>query len=196
MRRTPIATRPSHGHTARTAPRCPAVSCTGLGHARPRPLRLLVHARACARAPGDDLNLKYDGATRVLGESDEIASVTMGDYGNIDMTGKEVYKFATTKVPAVLKEALANAGVEAEDVDWLLLHQANIRIMETVATKLGIPMEKVLANLDEYGNTSAASIPLALDQAVRDGKVKPGDVIATAGFGAGLSWGAAVIRWG
>ena len=98
-------------------------------------------------------------------------------------------------VGGVTGVVLANAGVEAEDVDWLLLHQANIRIMETVATKLGIPMDKVLANLDEYGNTSAASIPLALDQAVRDGKVKPGDVIATAGFGAGLSWGAAVIRW-
>jgi len=75
-------------------------------------------------------------------------------------------------------------------------HQANIRIMETVAKKLGIPMEKVLTNLDEYGNTSAGSIPLALSQAVREGKVKEGDVIAVAGFGAGLSWGSAVIRWG
>lgn len=153
-----------------------------------------MHSNGAGR---QDLNLKYDGAEKVLGASDdEIASVTLGDYDCIAMTGKEVYKFATTKVPAVLKEALANADVEPEDVDWLLLHQANIRIMETVATKLGIPMDKVIANLDEYGNTSAASIPLALDQAVRDGKVKPGDVIATAGFGAGLSWGAAVIRWG
>lgn len=108
----------------------------------------------------------------------------------------QVYKFATTKVPSVLKEALANANVEAADVDWLLMHQANIRIMETVASKLGIPMDKVIANLDEYGNTSAGSIPLALEQAVREGKVKEGDIIATAGFGAGLSWGAAVIRWG
>ena len=108
----------------------------------------------------------------------------------------QVYKFATTKVPSVLKEALANAYVEAADVDWLLMHQANIRIMETVASKLGIPMDKVIANLDEYGNTSAGSIPLALEQAVREGKVKEGDIIATAGFGAGLSWGAAVIRWG
>lgn len=96
----------------------------------------------------------------------------------------------------MLKEALANANVEAADVDWLLMHQANIRIMETVASKLGIPMDKVIANLDEYGNTSAGSIPLALEQAVREGKVKEGDIIATAGFGAGLSWGAAVIRWG
>ena len=107
----------------------------------------------------------------------------------------DVYKFATTKVPKVLKEAFANANVEADGIDWLVMHQANIRIMETVAKKLRIPMEKVLTNLDEYGNTSAGSIPLALDQAVRDGKVKKGDTVAMAGFGAGLSWGAAIIRW-
>lgn len=96
----------------------------------------------------------------------------------------------------MLSEAMVNAGVTADEIDWLLMHQANIRIMETVAKKLGIPMEKVLANLSEYGNTSAGSIPLALDEAVRSGKVKPGDTIAVAGFGAGLSWGAAVIKWG
>ena len=104
------------------------------------------------------------------------------------MVGKEVYKFATSCVPRVLGEALENADVKAEEVDWLLLHQANIRIMETVAKKLGIPMEKVLTNLDEYGNTSAGSIPLALDAAVREGKVKKGDLIACAGFGAVCSW--------
>ena len=82
------------------------------------------------------------------------------------------------------------------DVDWLLLHQANIRIMEHASQVLGIPMEKVLVNLDEYGNTSAGSIPLALEQAVRDGKIKNGDIIATAGFGAGLSWGSAILKWG
>ena len=108
----------------------------------------------------------------------------------------QVYTFATRQVPAVLKEALDNAGLTADDVDHLLLHQANIRIMETVASKFGLPMEKVITNLDEYGNTSAGSIPLALDEAVRAGKVKKGDIIATAGFGAGLSWGAAVLRWG
>ena len=74
--------------------------------------------------------------------------------------------------------------------------QANIRIMETVAKKLGIPMENVITNLNEYGNTSAGSIPLALDEAVRSGKVKPGDIIAMSGFGAGLSWGATILRWG
>ena len=145
--------------------------------------------------PGRNLALGYDGATLELADS-SVATVTKGEYRPIAMNGKEVFKFATTCVPAVLAEALTNAGVTADEVDWLLLHQANIRIMETVANKLGIPMDKVLTNLDETGNTSAGSIPLALDQAVREGKVKEGDVIATAGFGAGLSWGAAVLRWG
>jgi 3-oxoacyl-[acyl-carrier-protein] synthase-3 len=108
----------------------------------------------------------------------------------------QVYTFATRQVPAVLKEALDNAGLTADDVDHLLLHQANIRIMETVAKRLKIPMSKVLTNLSEHGNTSAGSIPLALNQAVKEGRVKKGDIVACAGFGAGLSWGSAIIRWG
>jgi 3-oxoacyl-[acyl-carrier-protein] synthase-3 len=91
---------------------------------------------------------------------------------------------------------LAHAGLTAKDVDHLLLHQANIRIMETVAKRLDIPISKVLSNLSDYGNTSAGSIPLALNQAVKDGRVKKGDIVACAGFGAGLSWGSAIIRWG
>ena len=97
------------------------------------------------------------------------------------MNGKEVYKFATREVPKVLEESMEAAGITVDDVDWLLLHQANIRIMEVVAKRLGIPMEKVITNLASYGNTSAGSIPLALDEAVRSGKVKKGDVIACAG---------------
>jgi 3-oxoacyl-[acyl-carrier-protein] synthase III len=100
------------------------------------------------------------------------------------------------QVPEVISEALANAGLKASDVDWLLLHQANVRIMEHAADALGIPMSQVLKNIQEYGNTSAASIPLALAEAVKAGKVKKGDILAVAGFGAGLSWGAAIIRWG
>jgi len=96
----------------------------------------------------------------------------------------------------VINEALANSGLSTVDIDWLLLHQANIRIMEHAAQVLGIPMSQVLRNIDEYGNTSAASIPLALAEAVARGLVKKGDIIAVAGFGAGLSWGAAIIRWG
>ena len=86
--------------------------------------------------------------------------------------------------------------LSAADLDWLLLHQANQRIIDAVADRLEIPREKTLSNLAQYGNTSAASIPLALDEAVRAGQVKPGDVIAASGFGAGLTWGAAVFRWG
>ena len=112
------------------------------------------------------------------------------------MNGQEVYKFATREVPRILSEAMEASDMTVDDIDWLLLHQANIRIMETVAKRLGVPMEKVITNLAEYGNTSAASIPLALDEAVRSGKVKKGDVIACAGFGAGLSWGATIFKWG
>lgn len=122
-----------------------------------------------------------------------------------------MYKFAVSEVPAVISEALANAGLSIQDVDWLLLHQANYRIMEHTAQALGLSMDQVLRNIDEYGNTSAASIPLALTESVTSGsedndkdssriepperKVKPGDVVVISGFGAGLSWGAAVIKW-
>jgi 3-oxoacyl-[acyl-carrier-protein] synthase-3 len=98
--------------------------------------------------------------------------------------------------PEAILEALHNAGLNSGDVDWLLMHQANIRIVQHASEVLGIPMSKVLVNLDEYGNTSAASIPLCLAEAVAQGKVKKGDVIAIAGFGAGLSWASAIVRWG
>jgi 3-oxoacyl-[acyl-carrier-protein] synthase-3 len=81
-------------------------------------------------------------------------------------------------------------------VDWLLLHQANQRILDAVAERLKIPRAKVLSNLAHYGNTSAATIPLMLDEAIRAGQVKPGDIVASSGFGAGLSWGAAIFRYG
>ena len=126
----------------------------------------------------------------------EGTTLSSGAYQKLAMDGREVYRVATREVPRVLKEAIDAADLTVDNVDWLLLHQANIRIMETVAQRLGIPMEKVITNLSEYGNTSAASIPLALDEAVRAGKVQKGDVIACAGFGAGLSWGAAILRWG
>ncbi len=112
------------------------------------------------------------------------------------MNGQEVYKFATREVPRVIKEALEEAELTADDVDWLLLHQANIRIMDVVAKRLKIPKEKIITNLADYGNTSAGSIPIALSEAVKSGQVKKGDIIACAGFGAGLSWGSAILRWG
>jgi 3-oxoacyl-[acyl-carrier-protein] synthase III len=112
------------------------------------------------------------------------------------MNGQEVYRFAARRVPEIIEKALFHAELKAEDVDWLLLHQANQRILDTVAQRLKIPPEKVISNLAEYGNTSAASIPLALDAEVRQGRVKSGDIVISAGFGAGLSWGAAIFEWG
>merc|ERR1719401_1002766 len=110
------------------------------------------------------------------------------------MNGKEVFRFATTRVPQVLGTLLERHDVSVEDIDWLLLHQANRRIMDSAAKRLKLPKEKIICNLDEYGNTSAASIPLALDEAIREGRVKEGDLVACAGFGAGLSWGGMLLR--
>jgi len=142
------------------------------------------------------LNCGYEGSARPINTPGDGTVLSKGSYGHLGMNGKEVYKFATREVPRVINEALDAADMGVEDVDWVLLHQANIRIMETVANRLGIPMEKVITNLASYGNTSAGSIPIALDEAVRSGQVKKGDVIATAGFGAGLSWGSAIMKWG
>ena len=132
---------------------------------------------------------------KALSADDAFAS-GRGAYANIAMNGQEVFKFAVRAVPAVLTEALRQAGLEASDVDWLVLHQANQRILDAAATRLGVPHERVVSNLAEYGNTSAASIPLALDEAVRSGKIKAGDTLAIAGFGAGLTWAGAIVRWG
>lgn len=116
-------------------------------------------------------------------------------YSFVEMNGKEVFRFACKVVPQSIEIALQNAGMTTSSIDWLLLHQANQRILDGVATRLEIPSDRVISNLANYGNTSAASIPLALDEAVRSGKIKSGQTIATAGFGAGLTWGSAIIRW-
>lgn len=115
-------------------------------------------------------------------------------YETMTMNGKEVFRFATSRVPEVLTRLLARHEIDVEEVDWLLLHQANRRIMDSAAKRLGLPTEKILCNLDEYGNTSAGSVPLMLDEALRDGRVKPGQLIACMGFGAGLSWGGMLLR--
>jgi 3-oxoacyl-[acyl-carrier-protein] synthase-3 len=139
------------------------------------------------------LNLAYQGAPRELVQD---VNVAQGTYHPITMNGKEVYRFAVQKVPEVIDKALFHANLSVEQVDWLLLHQANQRILDAVATRLNIPSHKVISNLAHYGNTSAASIPLALDEAVRSGKIQSGDIIAASGFGAGLTWGAAIFQWG
>jgi len=165
---------------------------TTVGGGEPGVLGYSVHSDGVRNK---ELNCSYKGEKRSINVGDGV-DVSSGSYDYITMNGKEVYKFATREVPTVLREALDAADLTVDDVDWLLLHQANIRIMETISTRLGIPMSKVITNLSEYGNTSAGSIPLALDEAVRSGKVKKGDVIACAGFGAGLSWGSTILRWG
>ncbi|MBI3973824.1 MAG: ketoacyl-ACP synthase III [Chloroflexi bacterium] len=113
----------------------------------------------------------------------------------IRMKGKEVYKFAVTTVPRAIRQAIGKAGLTFDDVDLVIPHQANIRIIQSVAESLRLPMARVFTNVDRYGNTSAASIPLALCEAVEQGRVREGDKVVLAGFGGGLSWGAAVIEW-
>ncbi|WP_267384134.1 beta-ketoacyl-ACP synthase III [Cyanobacterium sp. uoEpiScrs1] len=139
------------------------------------------------------LNLSYKGQQKTLKEK---VNISQGSYHPITMNGREVYRFAVVKVPEVIERALVRAGISSEEIDWLILHQANQRIIHAVAQRLDIPSEKVIANLEECGNTSAASIPIALDEAVRDGRIKMGDIIASSGFGAGLTWGAVIFRWG
>ncbi|XP_027344834.1 3-oxoacyl-[acyl-carrier-protein] synthase 3 A, chloroplastic-like [Abrus precatorius] len=117
-------------------------------------------------------------------------------YSCLQMNGKEVFRFAVRSVPPSIESALEKAGLSMSSIDWLLLHQANQRIIDAVATRLEVPSERVISNLANYGNTSAASIPMALDEAVRSGKVKAGQTIAASGFGAGLTWGSAIFRWG
>jgi len=119
-----------------------------------------------------------------------------GAFSPIQMNGQEVYKFAVREVPIILDKLFRRTTYSSQEVDWLVLHQANQRILDSVGERLMIPREKILSNLEKYGNTSAATIPLMIDQAIRNNKIKQNDIIATSGFGAGLSWGAALIKWG
>lgn len=113
----------------------------------------------------------------------------------IHMAGSEVFKFAVRIMGETALKAVEKANLQKEDIDWLIPHQANIRIVDAAVKRLGIDPSKVVVNLDRYGNMSAASIPVALDEASREGKLKPGDILVMVGFGAGLTWGAAVLKW-
>lgn len=155
--------------------------------------RLLGFAMRSDGSLNDCLNLSYQTDTVPLVED---KTVQQGTFAPISMNGKEVYRFAVKRVPEIVEKALFHAELTASDVDWLLLHQANQRILDAVATRLAVPSERVISNMACHGNTSAASIAIALDEAVREGKVQPGDIVAASGFGAGLSWGAAVFAWG
>ena len=119
-----------------------------------------------------------------------------GGFSPIQMNGQEVYKFAVREVPIILEKLFKKTNYSSDKVDWLVLHQANQRILDSVGDRLKIPREKILSNLEKYGNTSAATIPLMMDEAIKNNRIKQNDIIATSGFGAGLSWGAALIKWG
>ena len=111
------------------------------------------------------------------------------------MAGREVFKSAVLTMAEACDEALKRAGVTAEQIDLLVPHQANIRIIQATADHAGIPMDKVMVNVDKFGNTSSASIPLALADAVAQGRVKPGSLLLLVAFGAGFTWGSTVMRW-
>jgi 3-oxoacyl-[acyl-carrier-protein] synthase-3 len=111
------------------------------------------------------------------------------------MEGRKVFKEAVTSMAEASQEALREAGLSAEDVDWVIPHQANFRIIKALAEKLSIPLEKVYVNVNRYGNTSAASIPIALYEALKEGKLQRGDIVLLTAMGGGLTWGATVLRF-
>jgi 3-oxoacyl-[acyl-carrier-protein] synthase-3 len=113
----------------------------------------------------------------------------------ITMEGKDVFKFAVKAFPLSVEKVLAKTNMKPADISMLIPHQANIRIVDHAMKNFGLPKEKVYVNLDRYGNTSAASIPIALDEALKDGRIKKGDIVVLAGFGAGLTYGANIIKW-
>ena len=113
----------------------------------------------------------------------------------VKMAGREVFKVAVRRMAQACHEVLDKAGVAPESLDLLVPHQANFRIIAATANEAGVPMTKVMTNVDRYGNTSAGSIPLALVQAEREGKIKPGSLVLLVSFGAGFTWGAVLLRW-
>ena len=120
---------------------------------------------------------------------------TTGTVGKLRMKGSEVFRHAVVNLAAVLEETIEKAGLSVADVDWVVPHQANRRILDATARKLGLPPERVVITVDEHANTSAASVPLALDVAVRDGRIQRGDIVVLEAMGGGFTWGAAVARY-
>jgi len=120
---------------------------------------------------------------------------TTGTVGKVRMKGREVFRHAVVNLAGVMTETLAACGLAAEDVDWVVPHQANARILDATARKLGLSPDKVVVTVDQHANTSAASVPLALDTAVKDGRIKRGDLIVLEAMGGGFTWGAAVVRF-
>ncbi len=118
-----------------------------------------------------------------------------GTTGHLRMAGREVFRHAVVNLAEVLAETMAAAGLPLSAIDWLVPHQANARIIEATARKLGLPLSRVVLTVDRHANTSAASVPLALDEAARDGRLRPGDIVALEAMGGGFAWGGAALRW-
>jgi 3-oxoacyl-[acyl-carrier-protein] synthase-3 len=140
------------------------------------------------------VDLNADGSQREILYVDGGVATT-GTAGFLRMEGREVFRHAVEKLAETAEAALARAGLAAGDVDWVVPHQANIRIIRATAHKLGVPMDKVVVTVQDHGNTSAASIPLALSVAAHDGRFRPGDLLVCEAIGGGLVWGAVVLRW-
>jgi len=119
----------------------------------------------------------------------------INELGTIEMEGNEVFKIAVNKLSEVAEETLTECNMTSEDIDWMVPHQANIRIINAIAKRIKLPLDKVILTLDKHGNTSAASIPLALDTGVRDGRIKKGDMLLFEGIGGGFSWGSVLLEY-
>jgi 3-oxoacyl-[acyl-carrier-protein] synthase-3 len=128
-----------------------------------------------------------------VGASKDLATAGTAD-ARIMMTGNEVFKVAVRTLGNIASKTLEEAGISKDDLDWLVPHQANIRIIQAMAKRLGMPMEKVIVTVQDHGNTSAASVPMALDVGIRDGRIKPGHLILMEAFGGGFTWGSVLMR--
>lgn len=158
---------------------------------------VLLEAQAGSGTPEDrgilSTDLNSDGRHKDLLYVD--GGVSTGTTGYLRMQGNQVFRHAVEKLASTAENALEKARVTADQVDWVVPHQANIRIIQGTAKKLGLPMEKVVVTVQDHGNTSAASIPLALSVGRDRGQIKPGDLVVTEAIGGGLAWGAVVLRW-
>jgi 3-oxoacyl-[acyl-carrier-protein] synthase III len=161
------------------------------GATAPAPLGMLGFDLGCDGSGADVLGVPAGGSRMPA----SIETVQARQH-YLKMNGKEVYKFATRVVGYSANKVLSSCGYQVSDVDLYVPHQANLRIIESGAEKMGFPREKVFTNLQKYGNTSAASVPLCLWEARAEGRLKDGDLVLLMGFGAGLSWGACLMRWG
>lgn len=158
---------------------------------------IVLEAQESAEANGRGIlatRLHADGRHNELLYVDGGPSTT-GTVGKVRMKGREVFRHAVINLATVMGESLVAAGLVAEQVDWVVPHQANARILDATARKLGLPAEKVVMTVDRHANTSAASVPLALDTAVRDGRITPGQIIVLEAMGGGFTWGASVVRF-